>query len=184
MSVAAPYGVAVMCNVPVVSESATWAESLSKFVSRGATSLSEAFTFWRPPSEVPHPSKWAALSTNAQRLTSSTEPSRSWEASLPVRILSDPNEMELFVEKHPFLIPLLRKAIKSEIPRSFGFAAAIEIELRSEPETGFLELFVWIASKHEVEESLSCLEDFDERWWMSASASARCLLNFSVKAAI
>ena len=68
-----------------------------------------------------------------------------------MKILSDVIEMESFIEAHSFLIPLLRKAIKSEIHKSFDSFAAIEIELRSDPETDVSELFVWIASRYGVE---------------------------------
>ena len=52
MSVTAHYGLALMCNLLVANESATWAENSGKFIGQGAAS-SEPSTFWRVQPDVP-----------------------------------------------------------------------------------------------------------------------------------
>jgi len=82
----------------------------------------------------------------------------------------DPERVEQFLEKHPFLVPLLLEA-PAEIERYFP-GDELFLEAVIDPEAASLEdeeLFLLIATKIDPEESVEKLWELDDKWWLKAA---------------
>lgn len=82
----------------------------------------------------------------------------------------DSERVEKFLEKHPFLVPLLFEA-PAEIQHYFP-GDELFLEAVLDPEAASLEdeeLFLLIFTKIEPEESVEKLWQLDENWWLKAS---------------
>ena len=93
----------------------------------------------------------------------------------------DPERVERFLEKHPFLIPLLLEA-PTEIERYFP-GDELFLEAVIDPEAASLEdeeLFLLIVTNIDPEESVEKLWELDENWWLKVSSKLRNKLEITL----
>jgi hypothetical protein len=77
-------------------------------------------------------------------------------------------EVSQFLEKHPFLVPLLLEAY-SEFGNYFGPYPQVFLEVVTDPEAADdRQLFAFISTRLSPDEALDRLEQFDKSWWLSA----------------
>jgi len=90
-------------------------------------------------------------------------------------------EVSLFLESHPFLVPLLLEAY-SEIKSYFGLYPQVFLEVVSDPEVqGLVELFGYIVTRLTPEEAGKRLQGFDRTWFLNQLPRVKGLLNFDVE---
>ncbi|MDY6804908.1 MAG: hypothetical protein SXA11_14025 [Cyanobacteriota bacterium] len=94
--------------------------------------------------------------------------------------LPEPERVWQFLEKHPFLVPLLLEApteIKHHFPAdSLSLEMAIDPESTSEDD----ELFLLIVTNIEAEEAVEKMWNLDEKWWLKASRKSQNKLEISL----
>lgn len=82
-------------------------------------------------------------------------------------------EVSRFLERCPFLIPLLLEAY-GKIESYFGPYPRVFLKVVTDPETnGDRQLVVFIGTNLPPVEALNRLERFDEGWWLEASRETR-----------
>lgn len=87
-------------------------------------------------------------------------------------LLRDELEVGEFIERHPFLLPLLREA-RVHIHEHFpGEEVALEVVVDPE-EPDFEELFAYIQTDLPPEDALSRLRQLDSDWWLEAMPRAQ-----------
>ena len=90
-------------------------------------------------------------------------------------------EVSRFVERHPFLVPVLLKAY-SNIENYFGLYPQVFLEVVNDPEVqGLVELFGYIVTKLTPEEAGKRLRRFDQDWLLNQLPQIKGLLNFDVE---
>ncbi len=93
----------------------------------------------------------------------------------------DPKRVVKFLEKHPFLVPLLLEApteIKHYFPGDELFLEAVIDPEAVSPEDE--ELFLLIVTQIDPEESVEKLWELDNKWWLKASGKSRNKLEISL----
>ena len=85
-----------------------------------------------------------------------------------------------FLWHHPFLVPLLLEA-HGKIAEFFGPSPRIVLEVVTDPEAEYRELFALVRTNLSPSAALACLERFDQEWWLDASERAQCMLNVDVE---
>ncbi len=90
-------------------------------------------------------------------------------------------EVEAFLEKHPYLVPLLLEA-REQVARYFGPETPVMLKVfyDSEDDEG-AELFGLIQSKLSYEEARERLAQFDQGWWLENSSRGDCWLNINLE---
>jgi len=90
-------------------------------------------------------------------------------------------EVSRFLERHPFLVPLLLEAY-SEMRNYFGLYPQVFLEVVSDPEVqGLVELFGYIVTRLTPEEAGRRLHRFDRDWFLNQLPRVKGLLNFDVE---
>jgi hypothetical protein len=89
-------------------------------------------------------------------------------------------EVRRFLEEHGSLVDTLQKA-SAVIKSHFGDGASVQLELSTEPETGYSGVFARIATALKPTDALRILDLFDEDWWYDASGTTEGLLNFGLR---
>ena len=90
-------------------------------------------------------------------------------------------EVSRFLEKHPFLIPLLLEAY-SKIEGCFGLYPQVCLEVVNDPEVqGLVELFGYIVTRLSPEEAGKRIQRFDRDWFLNQLPHVQGLLNFDVE---
>jgi len=90
-------------------------------------------------------------------------------------------EVSRFLEKYPFLVPLLLEAY-SEFGNYFGPYPQVFLEVVSDPEVqGLVELFGYIVTRLSPEEAGKRLQRFDRDWFLNQLPHVKGLLNFDVE---
>ena len=88
--------------------------------------------------------------------------------------LREPERVWQFLEKHPFLVPLLLEA-PTEINHHFP-GDSLSLEVAIDPESASSdddELVLQIATNIEAEESVDRLWKLDEAWWINSLDRAK-----------
>jgi hypothetical protein len=90
-----------------------------------------------------------------------------------------------FIDKYPFLVPLLREApekINQYFPGAHLFLQVVIDPEGTYPEgTSHDELFMIIATEMDSEESIERLWCLDEDWWLNASLGAQNKLEINLE---
>jgi hypothetical protein len=90
-------------------------------------------------------------------------------------------EVSWFLEKYPFLVPLLLEAY-SEFGSHFGPYPQVFLEIVSDPEVqGLVELFGYVVTRLTAEEAGKRLRRFDQDWFLNQLPQVKGLLNFDVE---
>ncbi len=95
--------------------------------------------------------------------------------------LREPERVWQFLEKHPFLVPLLLEA-PTQIDHHFP-GDSLSLEVAIDPESGSEdddELFLLIVTNIDAEEAVEKLWILDENWWLKASERSRNKLEISL----
>jgi hypothetical protein len=85
-----------------------------------------------------------------------------------------------FLKAHRFLVPLLLE-VYDKIAEYFGPSPEVVLEVVSDPEAEYHELFALVKTSLSPSAALACLERFDQEWWLDASERAQCMLNVDVE---
>jgi len=90
-------------------------------------------------------------------------------------------EVSRFLEKHPFLVPVLVEAY-SKFGNCFGPYPRVSLEVVKDPEVqGLVELFGYIVTRLTPEEAGKRLQRFDRDWFLDQLPHVKGLLNFDVE---
>jgi len=90
-------------------------------------------------------------------------------------------EVSWFIERHPFLIPVLLEAY-SNIKNYFGLYPQVFLEVVNDLEVqGLVELFGYIVTRLSPEEAGKRLQRFDQGWFLNQLPHVKGLLNFDVE---
>jgi hypothetical protein len=90
-------------------------------------------------------------------------------------------EVSRFVERHPFLVPVLLEAY-SKIENYFELHPQVFLEVVRDPEVqGLVELFGCIGTRLTPEEAGERLQRFDWDWFLNQLPQVKGLLNFDVE---
>ncbi|NEP42081.1 MAG: hypothetical protein F6K35_23805 [Okeania sp. SIO2H7] len=93
----------------------------------------------------------------------------------------DSKRVVQFLEKHPFLLPLLLEAPKQI--NTFFPGDELFLEVAIDPEAASPEdneLFLLIVTNIDPEEAVEKLWEFDDKWWLKASDKSRNKLEISL----
>lgn len=93
----------------------------------------------------------------------------------------EPERVGQFLEKHPFLVPLLLEA-PTEINYHFP-GDSLFLEVAIDPEAVSSEddeLFLLIVTNIDAEEAVEKMWNLDEKWWLKASGKSRNKLEISL----
>ena len=92
----------------------------------------------------------------------------------------DPEEVEAFLVRYPFLIPLLTEAL-ALLEEAFGSDTPFLVALERDPEVaGWEELRVDVATTLPVEEADRRLDAFTTAWWLAHLPRAQGKLFFTL----
>ncbi len=96
-------------------------------------------------------------------------------------IFRRPEEVSQFLSIYPFLAPLLMEAY-GRIREHFGQQSQVVLEVVTDPDRDDdQELFALVQTDLSPDDAWSCLERFDQEWWLDTSSQAHCLLNIDVE---
>jgi hypothetical protein len=90
------------------------------------------------------------------------------------------NEVIGFLKRYRFLVSLLLE-VYDRIAEYFGPSPEVVLEVVSDPEAEYRELFALVRTNLSPSAALACLERFDQEWWLDASERAQCMLNVDVE---
>lgn len=93
-------------------------------------------------------------------------------------VFREPTEVLEFLEKHPFLVPLLLEAparIRQYFPDSPLF-----LQYVPDPESDDEKLVAYIATNLAPEEAIDTLEQFDDNWWVDVEERAQDKMFFNL----
>jgi len=95
-------------------------------------------------------------------------------------VLRRRNEVISFLKRYRFLVSLLLE-VYDKITEYFGPSPEVVLEVFSDPEAEYRELFALVRTNLSPSAALACLERFDQEWWLDASERAQCMLNVDVE---
>lgn len=88
---------------------------------------------------------------------------------------------EAFVERHPFLVPLLRHA-PSAIERHFGEHGGLRLETVTDlGEEAFEHLYLYVRTDRAVDDAIERQRRLEEDWWLDAMLDARGEMTIGVE---
>jgi hypothetical protein len=92
----------------------------------------------------------------------------------------DPEAVDAFLARYPFLLPLLAEAI-APLEAAFGPDTPFVVALERDPEVaGWEELRVDIATTLEADDAGHRLDAFDTAWWLDHAPAAQGKLFFTL----
>lgn len=83
-----------------------------------------------------------------------------------------------FIRKYPFLLSLLEEA-PNQIHRVFGNDVSLYLELHSDSQEGWDELFIVIKSKYSVEKAISLENRLAKEWFLDKMEVTQGKLNIT-----
>ena len=94
------------------------------------------------------------------------------EDVLALYTVPKPEEVQDFLEKNPFLIPLV-SATYENIEKYFSSYSQVTLDLEIDPEDGTESLVALVITSLSVEESHKQLKQFDWQWWLKVLDQAQ-----------
>jgi len=89
-------------------------------------------------------------------------------------------EVIAFLQSYQFLVPLLLE-VYANVSEYFGPSPEVVLEVVSDPEAEYRELFALVRTNLSPTEALARLKRFDQEWWLDTSDRAQCMLNVDVE---
>ncbi|PIU60816.1 MAG: hypothetical protein COS84_11995 [Armatimonadetes bacterium CG07_land_8_20_14_0_80_40_9] len=83
-----------------------------------------------------------------------------------------------FLNKYDFLLPIVNEA-PTHIFKIFGDNVKLYLELHTDPEEGWDELFIVIKSSLSPDDALKCLDNLDDVWFLDLPYQVREALNIT-----
>lgn len=94
---------------------------------------------------------------------------------------SKPDEIRSFLLVHPMIISVLDEA-KSALGKFFGNSVKVSLEIVSDPEvSNHRQLFGYINTDLSPEDALSCMDAFDNAWFLRQLNLVGGLFNFNLE---
>ena len=94
------------------------------------------------------------------------------EDVLALYTISQPEEVQEFLEKNSFLIPLL-SATYENIKKYFSSYSDVTLDLETDPEDGTESLVAHVVTSLPFEEAYKQLKQFDWQWWLNVLDQAK-----------
>ena len=95
-------------------------------------------------------------------------------------VTREPEAVAAFLERYPFLIPLLTEAL-GPLTEAFGTATPLVVAVETDPEVaGWVELRVDVETTLPADEADRRLEAFDTAWWLDNLPRAEDKLFFTL----
>jgi hypothetical protein len=96
-------------------------------------------------------------------------------------VTDDPDTVEAFLARYPFLAPLLTEAL-TPLGEAFGEDTPLVVAVEIDPEVpGWEELVVLVETALDVEEAARRLETFETTWWLDHLPQAHGKLFFTLE---
>lgn len=105
------------------------------------------------------------------------EPAPDWRAAYEIE---SPAEVDAYVTRHPFLVPLLAEA-PLRIAEHFGTHHGLVLEAPVDPEDGSQLLCLYIRAMGNARHVAERRDRLDDRWWLDALVAARTRLIVDVE---
>jgi hypothetical protein len=100
-----------------------------------------------------------------------------WRASYE---LVDPDEVEKYVRRHPFLVPLLIEA-PDRITDLFGPHSGLVLEAPVFSDDGTQHLYLTVRTSNGVDVARTRRERLEEGWWLDAMRQARARMTVDIE---
>lgn len=92
--------------------------------------------------------------------------------------LRDEPKVSQYLEKYPFLLPLIFEA-QAQIASLFSPETRTALEVTADPSDGSAQLYLVIPTKLKAEAAYDLFERLEREWWLEASERARFRLNIA-----
>jgi len=93
------------------------------------------------------------------------------EEVLALYTTRQPGEVQDFLEKHPFLVPLVSDTYEN-IRKYFSYSD-VTLDLEIDPEDGTESLAAHVVTGLPVEDADAQLKEFDRQWWLNVLEKAK-----------
>jgi hypothetical protein len=94
------------------------------------------------------------------------------EDALALYTVPQPEEVQDFLEKNSFLIPLV-SATYENIRKYFSSYSKVTLDLETDPEDGTESLAAHVVTDLPLEEAYKQLKQFDWQWWLNVLDQAQ-----------